>query len=274
MLTFLDIFPEFKDCLTDYKVHLATGRINKKAPLFELTRNKFKEWQEYQNNKNFERKYILSFIYYSPNEWIFGGVYKRKDVSKAFDEERDKEYWHYKTELLDIQKDLIGRLVFRFEKAFRQSYVLLEKHYHALFACELLKKPYHIEEFPGYENVRIDFDLLKEIFLEEEVSWKTALSNIKGVYLITDKQNGKHYVGSAYGEYAFWNRWALYARNGHGNNIELKKVIEKQGFEYASNFQFVILEIRNMITDDDVIIRRESYWKEILLSREFGYNAN
>lgn len=65
-----------------------------------------------------------------------------------------------------------------------------------------------------------------------------SVTKRKRVYVITDKSNGKHYVGSAYGEYAFWSRWAQYAENGHGGNIELKKIIKERGIKYAQNFQF------------------------------------
>lgn len=107
-----------------------------------------------------------------------------------------------------------------------------------------------------------------------DTSWYTALKNIKGIYIITDKSNGKHYVGSAYGEYSFWSRWAQYSENGHGENIELKKIIEENSINYAQNFLFSILEIRSAITADKEIIEREQHWKNILLSREFGYNKN
>jgi group I intron endonuclease len=110
--------------------------------------------------------------------------------------------------------------------------------------------------------------------LQQEPSWKTALSNVKGIYLITDISNGKLYVGSAYGNNAFWNRWKEYSENGHGGNIVLKKLIKIHGKVYADNFRFSILETRSMNAEDDSIILRENYWKHILASREHGYNAN
>ena len=192
----------------------------------------FKSWQERQSKKNFERDYILSLIYYGRDEWVFGGIYKRKDV------ERKKDYFEYDTELLNLRKDLIGRLIVYFPRLGRQSYLNLEKWVDKLEVVEILRKPYTVKDFPGYENVLIDFDLLKTIIERREPSWKTALSSVKGVYIITDKSNGKIYVGSAYGKASFWSRWALYAKNGHGGNKELKRIISKKGLKYASNFQF------------------------------------
>lgn len=180
MIKFEKIFPETINDLEKYKVHMAIGRINKKEPLYALIKNKFKEWQEYQNNKNFEREYIFSLVHYKTDQWIFGGIYKRIEVKEAYDQNKNKNYYQYKTELVSIQTDLIGRLVINFKKDFRQSYILLEKHYKNLKLGLILEKPYKIESFPGYENVLIDFKLLQEIIYEEESTWKSALSNTKG----------------------------------------------------------------------------------------------
>lgn len=268
MLKLLYVIPIKKENLDKYKLHLAIGPKDKKEPLYDLFKGKFKSWQEYQNRKNFERDYILSLIYYNQDEWIFGGIYKQKDVKEV------EDHYEYDTELLDTRKDLIGRLIIYYQRKGRQSYLMLEKYIDKLEILEILRESYTVEPFPGYENVIIDFNLLRTIIEKEEPSWKTALSSIKGAYIITDKSNGKIYVGSAYGKESFWGRWSLYAKNGHGGNKKLKKLISEKGLEYASNFQFSILEVRTNITNDEEIIRREAYWKSILKSREFGYNEN
>lgn len=70
-------------------------------------------------------------------------------------------------------------------------------------------------------------------------------------------------------------RWQNYAENGHGGNVELKALIEREGFEYIKqNFQYSILENYNSKVDDESILTRESWWKETLQSRRFGYNSN
>jgi len=274
MLTFADMFPEALAELDKYKVHLAIGRVVKKEPLLQLAKGEFKAWQEYQNRKNFERDYIVSLVYYRPGEWIFAGIYKRIVVRGAYDEKKHKPYCLYTTELLGKHADLIGRVIFAFPKDFRQSYVLLENHYDKFTVKEILADRYHVNAFPGYENVLLSYEELREVILSEDASWKTALSNVKGVYLITDRATGEQYVGSAYGDEAFWTRWQAYSDTGHGNNVELRRLLHKHGGDYVTNFQFSILEIRSRTTDDEEIINRESHWKDALGTREHGYNQN
>ena len=103
-----------------------------------------------------------------------------------------------------------------------------------------------------------------------------ALENQKAVYLITDKKSGKLYVGSATSEKGMLlSRWSNYIQDGHGGNVKLKKVVLERGFDYVKkNFQYSILENYNSRVDDNVILERESWWKETLQSRKFGYNDN
>ncbi|NJL70958.1 MAG: GIY-YIG nuclease family protein [Candidatus Competibacteraceae bacterium] len=268
-MTIADMIPFLRDNADKIKLHCAIGRLNKTEPLFQFSRGQFKEWQEDQNNKNFEREYILSIIYIRKGEWMFAGLYKRLTVRN-----RPNNKYKYETALMDTGADLIGRLRVAFLKDFRASYLLFENHVDDLDVLEVTRHRYRIDPFPGFESVCVNFDLLKEIYAEDEPTWKAALSNVKGVYLISDTATGKLYVGSAYGEDAFWSRWSNYVETGHGNNIGLKAVLETNGLAYASNFRFSILEIRKVNTEDEHIIERENYWKTLLLTREFGYNEN
>jgi len=257
-----------KEMVNKTKIHFAIGLPDRYDALYRFYDNTFKDWQEFQNKKNFERDYIFSLIYYKKDEWLFAGIYKRLGLKRL-----SKKY-KYETELLDIGKDFIGRLIIKFEKKFRYCYVNMETYVEEFTISEILKQEHTIYLFPGYEYVRVNYDFLKKIINSDDQIWKTALKSVKGVYLITVKTNGKFYVGSATGKENIWGRWKNYVENGHGGNIELKKIINKKGIEYASNFQFSILEIKNLNTDDDEVIKRENFWKEVLLLREFRYNKN
>jgi hypothetical protein len=266
------IIPFLEENKNKIKIHCATGGVNNLDALIQFSKNKFKEWQDNQTSKNFERDYILSLIYMAKNEWLFAGIYQSINVKEIKTGEKGK--YLYETKLLDIGNDLIGKLVVYFEKDFRASYLLMEKYLDKLSVCEIRRQEYKFDPFPGYTNVHIQFDMLKEILANNETSWETALSNVKGIYLISDTLSGKLYIGSARGNDAFWQRWAEYVKNGHGNNKLLKETILKNGKEYSSNFTFSILEIFGLSTMDDEILKKESFWKERLLTRKFGYNDN
>ena len=95
------------------------------------------------------------------------------------------------------------------------------------------------------------------------------------MYLITDKKTGKLYVGSATGEEMLLQRWSQYAADGHGGNKKLEELVKDEGIGYVeNNFQYSILENYNGRVDDDIVRKRERWWKEVLQSRDYGYNAN
>lgn len=122
---------------------------------------------------------------------------------------------------------------------------------------------------PGYDKVNVTWQELSRVIRKE--SWKTALQNQKGVYLITDISCGKMYVGSAYGENMILGRWQSYLETGHGKNIGL----ETLSFEHIKqNFRYSVLDIFKSTADDQLIIARESWWKSVLLSSKFGYSKN
>ena len=164
---------------------------------------------------------------------------------------------------------LIGRLVIKFKNRSQTMIRLAET---VIYDCEvhqILPDQFENDLFPGYDKVRLSWVDLNRIIYKE--GWKVALENQKGVYLVTDTSNGKMYVGSAYGEEMILGRFKTYVRNGHGGNVELKKI----GFDHIkSHFEYSILEIYKSTTDDKTILERESWWKEILKTRKFGYNLN
>lgn len=126
------------------------------------------------------------------------------------------------------------------------------------------------DEFPGYHNVDLSWRELAVIVASETPSWKTALRNQWGVYLITDTSNGKHYVGSASGADELWGRWSAYAA-GHGGNAQLRSLPVEHIQKY---FRFTLLETTGALTETDEVLARENHWKRVLDSRAHGYNSN
>ncbi len=175
----------------------------------------------------------------------------------------------YEYETLSEYEKYFGRLIVRFKN---KSQTMIRLATSVIDECEVVKilpDTFDNDIFPGYDKVNISWRALSRVISKE--SWRTALQNQKGVYLITDISNGKMYVGSAYGEYMILGRWESYVKTGHGGNKDLKKV----KFDYIKkNFRYSILDIFKSTVDDKVIIEKENWWKEVLLTRKYGYNNN
>ena len=253
----------------DYKVHF--GRYNgHNEPLDEwlVDRYNWVYWQEYFPGRNeFSRDFIFSLMnFYSEKDvWLFGGIFR----VLARHEDR------YKVELTDHGEAFIGRLKIRSSFRGRSTRVNFENHYDGFEVSEILRDPYSGRTFPGYESIDLPFTELSTLVQNDRPDWKSALENVKGVYLITDTSTGNRYVGSAYGDQGIWSRWGSYVSSGHGGNKELHELVGDK-LDYArENFKFTLLEYRPTPTPDDTVIYRESYWKEVLLTRgDYGLNQN
>ena len=169
-----------------------------------------------------------------------------------------------------------GRLVVEYHNPCRTMGRKYENVMDELEVVQILNEQYTGNEFPGYENVRLSYPLLKNIVDRQLPGWVDALRNQKAVYLITDTKTGKMYVGSATSQTGMLlQRWSSYAADGHGGNVELRELVKQQGFDYVKeNFQYSILENYNARVDDGYILKRESWWKETLCTRTHGYNKN
>ena len=256
--------------LQNFKINCATGRIN--PPLEAFYDGKFKEWQEYQNQKNFECDQIVSLINIFRDNWLFAGIFKVHSVKEK--STRKKTWFEYSTSEIPGLDHLTGKAIIKFEKSFRASYLKGQKFIDQLIVTEIRPKKMSIGDFPGYNSVLLSNRLLKTIVRENLASWKSALSNVSGVYVIVDKKAGKQYVGSAHGGEGLWQRWVAYTKNGHGGNKELRKLLNTKGQDHVENFQYSILEVCDINANDEYIISRETHWKNVLCSREFGYNKN
>lgn len=264
--------------LKKFKLHLAANN-GEKEPLdvFVTDREEWKGWNEYRDGKDvWNREYVFTLIhdYHRQNKYVFGGIYR---VVKRLDD-WGKTKRGYQVEIDEMFRPMIGRLIVDFcrPQGLRGRDRIFENYIGDMAVAEITELPYSGEPFPGYDNVNISFSALENIFRNQKDDWHTALENVKGVYLITDNKNGKKYVGSAYGNYGIWSRWSDYVYSGTGGNDELVKIMEKNGLEYVrKHFKFSILELFPMKTDNEFIIARECFWKDVLLSKgEFGYNKN
>ncbi len=261
-------FPSIQE--KDCKIHLAVWNGNEN-PIDVFLAGEFEEWQTWQSKKNFERKYIIALLQLpGVNKWLFAGGFS-SEGNKYIEEEK---YYKYKTTEIHQFGSLAGRLVISFKRSGRQSYLNAENWASELSVNELRPERMVVEEFSGYNKVMLSKKRLELVVSQCIKSWKGALSNVSGVYLITDKETGKLYVGSATGDGGIWQRWSDYANSGHGGNKELVALLKEKGSKYSDNFQYSVLEIADTHSSTDDVLGRESYWKDVLCSRQHGYNAN
>ncbi len=254
------------------KIHLATGN-GVENPLDVFLAGDFDAWQSRQTRRNFERQYVISLIKLSaPGAWLFAGAYR----SEGCHETDGSAAYAIRYELAPLEscQALVGRAIVAFARPGRQPYLNAEPWVSSMEVVELRSERLSVCEFPGYSNVVVDKPTLDLIVSQRVPSWRAALSSVAGVYLITDTANGKAYVGSAYGDAGIWGRWSAYAATGHGGNVELRRVLREHGEDRAKGFRYAILEIADTHTDREGVFQRESHWKRMLLTREFGYNGN
>ncbi len=139
--------------------------------------------------------------------------------------------------------------------------------------------------FPGFGRVLLRWDEIQDLIADPRYAeWRAALSEVQGIYLITDSSTGKHYVGKADGGERLIGRWSAYARNGHGGNValrELAKAAKEAGTpldgtveEHARHFVFSILRVFGPSTPSSEVDAAESHFKDALMTRTWGLNRN
>ena len=226
-------------------------------------------WREKRRYYPFPGIVAISLIRLSYDTWLLTTI---KKVTKLL----DGDGVAYEGEEVDRYKSLYGRVILRYHKSSMQGVMKYSTVVDDLVVHELLPGTFDGDDFPGYDRVRLTYDQLKRIVRNRKRDWIAALENQKAVYLITDTQTGKMYVGSATSENGMLlTRWQNYVDSGHGGNVGLIELMEKRGFSYIKrNFVYSILENYNARVDDHVILVRESWWKDTLLTRKFGYNRN
>jgi len=229
-------------------------------------RDKLMHWQfwNYKDKRSFyEGQTAIGFLKVEGDKWLLFDISRvTKDLNKfndvGYEYQTIKEYDKY-----------FGRVIIEFKNKAQNMVRRAESVINDCKVIQILEDTFDNDTFPGYENVNLSWQDLKRVM--NKGIWKTALENQKGVYLITDTNDGKMYVGSAYGTNMLHGRWLQYIKNGHGGNVDLKKL----SFDYIKkHFRYSILDIYKSTIEDKVIIKRESWWKNTLLTKEFGYNKN
>lgn len=212
----------------------------------------------------------INFVQMTADTWLLTTIKEVTEELSIFHGQ------NWRGQELQQYSDYYGRLVVRFKKTTRLTVLWYEPILPQLEVVELLPEIYGGEDFSGYDRINLSYYQLESILRIGKKDWVTALKNQKAVYLLVDDSNGKQYVGSATSASGMLlSRWSTYIETGHGGNKDLRRLVDEQGFDHIKNhFHYILLENYNGKVDDHYIWERESWWKQALLSREFGYNFN
>jgi hypothetical protein len=233
------------------------------------SRHLVEEYQAVQDRDRFEvGGFVASFVVTPPprNETLFIGLYAVRSVGRCEPGSREAitgldvtglyRYDLANDDRLDEYKE---RLVIEWGPGTRSWLQRASRQTKPVRAIRDQPEPL----FPGFAQFCIDLHDLPGIY----PGWQERLREVKGIYVLADKQTGQLYVGSAKGEDSLWGRFSDYARTGHGGNAELKN---RKGAEY----QIGVLQVVDLSLPDHSIEEIEGWWKRKLMSREHGLNRN
>lgn len=255
---------------TKYRFHLAKTEPGGRHPLHALARSRedWLNWQVYRGNakERFPKNCVVSFAQISGDRFLFGGIF---DIV-------DRAGETYEVAYTEAYEELIGRLIVNYRGKNKRATVFTPGYiYENTEVAGIYEHKFKGEPFKSFDEINHGFSEIELIVKNNLNDWRVALSSVYGVYLISDKTTGKHYVGSAYGQEGVWGRWNQYVYNFHGNNADLVELFEKKTEAYfRESFKFSILEVLSSAATSESIIAREKLWKQKLLSNEFGYNRN
>lgn len=233
--------------------------------LYRTDKEAFLNYQKSQGKDVFKNvEYIVSFVGEESDLSRFIGVYKIIGSEKI-----SENRFEYEMVEINDYEDLKERVIIKWTNP-----ISWHQYIQNLMEVIEIKPGLHYKQFIDYFDFILNFDELKEIVNNQYSDWKKTLSITKGIYLISDINTGKLYVGSAYGENGIWGRWTDYVKsNGHGNNKTLKELIETEN-DYAKNFTFSILMLLPKTITPNEAIKKETLYKNKLGTNSFGLNNN
>ena len=225
-------------------------------------------YQRIQRRTVFQGARLLACFVATPlNETLFIGLYAIKDVGTAepglidpVSGDNVSGHYFYDLEMVQELAEFRGRLIIEWGEAYRAWVQLAENQDKTVIE---IRRAVGEPPFPGFLGFCERLSGLAAV----PFSWRTALSSVGGVYLLTCAETGKQYVGSAHGSGGFWGRWEKYAASGHGGNRRMREVP-------VADYQVTVLEVASSLTSFDGLMEMEARWKRKLLSREFGLNTN
>lgn len=243
------------------------GVIEKGNP-YEWYRNDMDKFLKYQSEQGRDVykgvDYIVSFIGEEGTTARFIGVYA---IDGYADELPNPEMIYYNMSHDERFVDLEERVIIDWGKnAINWNQWLSDKE-----VIEIV--PGFDSKFPGYNEIVLRLSQLQTVL--EYPEWKKMLKALNCIYVITDLNTGKLYVGSTYNTDGIYGRWKQYAQTqGHGGDVTLKSLLTTDPDYGRKYFQWSILELLPLHISNKEAIDTESLYKRKLGTLALGLNNN
>ena len=124
------------------KVHLASSN-GIEHPLQVYFEGRFDEWQSWQNQRNFQRAFVVSLIQLPERDkWLYVGAY----AAAGCEWQETKGEYLYQLDPLTSCAEFAGRLVVSFVRPGRQPYLNADPVSAQMTLHEVRAEPMHLEE--------------------------------------------------------------------------------------------------------------------------------
>jgi hypothetical protein len=167
----------------------------------------------------------------------------------------------FELEQLDYWREWTGRLTIEWPLPYQAWWRWAGRGAFPIATIEA--ESHFVRGMPDWQDIVLTLAELQSL----PASWKSALSQWRGVYFIYDTALRSGYVGSACGTENILGRWRDYARSGHGGNHKLRS-------SRPEDLRFSILQRTSPDLEAAAVVRIEASWKERLHTRSFGLNRN
>lgn len=244
-----DLFP--RAGLEPLRVKLIRYPVNGPGASTAASFNQLFEYTQLQKPFFFRNiDHALVFISAKGNTAKFIGCYSTTGLEipvkpdlfpKSFPKEllRNPSHVFHPLERTDIFKDLENRLFIEWGTSEEVWFQTGQIDKEVLYIQNTGKFVYQ-----GSQSIVLSYADLEEVLSDPILyaAWHTALSTMNAIYLITDLEEGYHFIGSNFTPESLFSTWSRFIETKHGSS----SIVHEHLLKYPNNykhFQFSILQV-------------------------------
>ncbi|MFO1099498.1 MAG: GIY-YIG nuclease family protein [Xanthobacteraceae bacterium] len=219
-------------------------------------------------------KYVVSFIRYDAGKALYVGLFKigshrpigkeefwKTEPYRQMRDDYDLEGWGEEEKRSTILwfdlrpvpfvPEWVGKLVLTWPPP--ELAWMRRAHRNTLAVFAIREESALVRPMPRWDEITLSISELRVL----PPNWAVAMRQWRAIYYAFDPEDGKGYIGSAYGAENLHQRWMVYVRTGHGNNKHMRP---RKGHD----FRFSILERLSPDLPKEDVTAREATWKKRL----------